>query len=249
MATIASQVIFHPIVSQGLKFGGTTLGRDKTYRAVQYLARFLGWYYLSRGDKLDAARWNSLKAHLALARKLMRLGKPMEHLQAALKASLTIAPPAEQITTIGRQLCYFGYLAYDAIVWANAVKLVNLSSDNAGKVSKRSYRFWLAGITFSIVNGILKHGRLSKEYHRLRVSANQSEKPLGQEADIQARLGLNKTARDAARRQFIIDMLDLWLPAAALDIVQANEGVLGILGFITSVLAGMTQWEAITTKV
>lgn len=29
MATTASQIIFHPVVSQSLKFGGTTLGRDK----------------------------------------------------------------------------------------------------------------------------------------------------------------------------------------------------------------------------
>lgn len=43
----------------------------------------------------------------------------MEHLQAALKASLTTAPAGEQITTVGRQLCYFGYLAHDAIVWVS----------------------------------------------------------------------------------------------------------------------------------
>ena len=29
MATIASQVVLHPVVSQSLKVGGTTLGRDK----------------------------------------------------------------------------------------------------------------------------------------------------------------------------------------------------------------------------
>jgi len=29
MATIAAQVVLHPAVSQALKFGGTTLGRDK----------------------------------------------------------------------------------------------------------------------------------------------------------------------------------------------------------------------------
>lgn len=38
-----------------------------------------------------------------------------------------------------------------------------------------------------------QYGRLSKEYHRLKASDNQSEKPLGQEVDIQARLGVNKT--------------------------------------------------------
>ena len=47
----------------------------------------------------------------------MRLGKPMEHLQAALRAVTTSAPAAEQITTIGRQLGYFGYLTNDALVW------------------------------------------------------------------------------------------------------------------------------------
>jgi len=29
MANVASQIIFHPAVSQGLKFGATTTGRDK----------------------------------------------------------------------------------------------------------------------------------------------------------------------------------------------------------------------------
>jgi len=90
MAGVASQIILHPTISQGLKFGGTTLGRDKvsniifvsiipyrqmdqTYRAVQYFARFYAWYLLNKGDKTDAARWTALKSHLGTARKRMRL--------------------------------------------------------------------------------------------------------------------------------------------------------------------------------
>ena len=56
----------------------------------------------------------------------MRLGKPMEHLQAALRAIHTSADAGEQITTIGRQLGYFGYLAYDAIVWVRSYNKVLL---------------------------------------------------------------------------------------------------------------------------
>jgi hypothetical protein len=48
---------------------------------------------------------------------VMRLGKPIEHLQAALRASLAPGPVLEQISTIGRHIGYFGYLAYDALVW------------------------------------------------------------------------------------------------------------------------------------
>lgn len=48
---------------------------------------------------------------------VMRLGKPMEHAQAAMRAALAPGAPAEQITTIGRQLSYFGYLFHDTLVW------------------------------------------------------------------------------------------------------------------------------------
>ncbi len=49
----------------------------------------------------------------------MRLGKPMEHLQSAAKAALAPGTPVEQITTIGRQLGYFGYLTFDSFVWVS----------------------------------------------------------------------------------------------------------------------------------
>lgn len=49
--------------------------------------------------------------------EVMRLGKPLEHLQAALRATLTAGPIEETLTTIARQLGYFGYLTYDAVVW------------------------------------------------------------------------------------------------------------------------------------
>ena len=54
----------------------------------------------------------------------MRLGKPLEHLQAALKATLSKGPASEAVTTIARQLCYFGYLSFDAIVWVSRLLLL-----------------------------------------------------------------------------------------------------------------------------
>jgi len=49
----------------------------------------------------------------------MRLGKPVEHLQAALRAAQSPTELGEQLATIGRQLAYFGYLTYDAIAWVS----------------------------------------------------------------------------------------------------------------------------------
>jgi peroxin-11B len=50
---------------------------------------------------------------------VMRLGKPVEHLQAALRAASSTGEVGEQVTSIGRQLAYFGYLTYDAALWVS----------------------------------------------------------------------------------------------------------------------------------
>ncbi|KAF9452650.1 peroxisomal biogenesis factor 11 [Macrolepiota fuliginosa MF-IS2] len=251
MATIASQVIFHPAVSHSLKYGGTTLGRDKAYRALQYFARFYAWYLLTKGNKEEASRWANLKTHLGTARKLMRLGKPIEHLQAALKASLVSGPLAEIITTVARQIGYFGYLSSDALVWANSIKFIKLDSQTAQRLAKRSFQLWFTGIIFSIINSVLKASRtvrLNREERSLQASATWGEKDLGEEAARETKLSAIAAARATTRQQFIIDLCDVWIPATGSGLLNVNEGALGILGLISSLLGVKAQWLAVNGK-
>ncbi|KDR85118.1 hypothetical protein GALMADRAFT_233746 [Galerina marginata CBS 339.88] len=248
MASVASQIVFHPTVSQSLKFGGTTLGRDKTYRAVQYFARFYAWYLANQGNKLEAARWSALKGHLGTARKLMRLGKPMEHLQAALKALMSAGPVEETITTIARQIGYFGYLSYDTLVWANSIRFITLAPETAKRVTKRAFQFWFAGIVFSLVHGVLKAARLAKESKRLRESKVWGEKDLAGEAARETRLSVVEGARKNNRRQLIIDLLDVSIPATGAQLLNVNEGTLGILGLVSSVVGAKAQWQVVNGK-
>ncbi|KAF8481149.1 peroxisomal biogenesis factor 11 [Russula ochroleuca] len=245
MANVASQIILHPTASASLKVLGTTVGRDKVYRATQYFARFFAWYLISGGRKADAVRWNALKSHLALSRKLLRLGKPLEHLQSALRAAQSTGDLKEQLTTIARQLAYFGYLTYDTVVWANAIKVIALKPETSQKVQKISNRFWLAGILFSITNAVLKTGRLTKETREIR---GLDEKNIGEDNARKSRLRALQTMQAATRHQFIIDILDVWLPAANLGLVNLNDGILGIFGFISSLLGLQTQWLAVNAK-
>lgn len=53
---------------------------------------------------------------------VMRLGKPMEHLQAAIKAQ-AIADPILKITATIRQLGYAMYLINDHLSWVSACSL------------------------------------------------------------------------------------------------------------------------------
>ncbi|KAF7784423.1 hypothetical protein Agabi119p4_588 [Agaricus bisporus var. burnettii] len=244
MATAASQIVLHPAVTQSLKYGGTTLGRDKAYRAVQYFARFYAWYLLSTGNKEEAARWASLKSQLGTGRKLMRLGKPMEHLQAALRASLSPGPISETLTTVARQIAYFGYLTYDALVWANTIKFITLNPQVSQRVAKRSFQFWFAGIIFSLINGALKTVRLNEEERSL----GRGEKTLGEEAARETKLSALAAARSATRQQLIVDLCDVWIPATGSGVLSVNEGALGILGLVSSLLGARAQWFAVNKK-
>ncbi|KAF8271425.1 peroxisomal biogenesis factor 11 [Lactarius quietus] len=242
MANVASQVILHPTASASLKVLGTTVGRDKVYRAAQYFARFFAWYLISRGHKAEAVPWNALKGHLATARKLLRLGKPLEHLQAALRAAQNTGDFKEQLVTIARQLSYFGYLTYDAVAWANAIKFITLKPVTSQKVQNIANRLWLSGILFSITHAVFKAGRLTKEAREVR---DLDEKNVGGDNARESRLRALHKTRAATRQQFIIDILDVWLPASNLGLVNLNDGVLGVFGTISSFLALRAHWLSV----
>ena len=36
----------------------------------------------------------------------------------------------------------------------------------------------------------------------------------------------------ATRQQFVIDVLDVWIPAANIGLVTLNDGILGVVGYV-----------------
>jgi len=250
MSAVVGQVVFHPAVSQSIRVWSTTVGRDKTYRAIQFFARFYAWFLLKRGgaaNTLSASQWNSLKAALGSGRKMLRLFKPIEHLQAALSTASS-PHPIEFYAAVAKQLSYASYLAFDSLVWANAVKFIALDKEVAARVNKISLRFWLAGIAFSIGGGMSKLNRQVNSLKQLkRSSARSSEK--GDDAQVtQDEIRALRAQSAAVRYQLIQDLLDFWLPASALGYVNINDGVAGIIGVITSVMAFKLQWKAAALK-
>jgi len=240
MSDVVAAVVFHPNLNRSLKLWSTTVGRDKTYRLIQYFSRFLAFHLIARGNADLAARFNALKSALGSGRKLMRLFKPLEHLQAALKAAASAEYPIEQFTTIGRQLGYFGYLSLDMIVWLNAIKFLRLTPEAAKKVNKTSQRFWLTGIAFSIACSLAKTGRLSQEIHKIKNGTN--EKAAADDAERKLQIKSTAKARDAARYQLVQDSLDIWFPITGLELATLNDGILGVIGVVTSIMALRLNW-------
>ncbi|KAK0456448.1 peroxisomal biogenesis factor 11 [Armillaria borealis] len=173
----------------------------------------------------------------------------MENLQAALRAVLSSSSSApEQITTIARQIAYFGYLSLDSLVWANSIKFSHFKSETAQKIQRLSNRFWFTGIVFGLLNGIIKMLRIHKELSALKKVKSVGEKDLGTEADYSTKATALKASRAATLHQLTLDSLDIWIPATGLGLTNLNDGVLGIFGLITSLMAARKHWNSVNGK-
>ena len=146
---VADALIYHPSVSHYLRFAATTgtnadhpsqvvrlltivvtAGRDKLLRTIQFLARFYAWYLL-RGNTTPAsiAPFEAIKKQFGLARKLLSVGKNVEHIRAAATtADNKNMDPVLRYCAVGRQLSYALYLTLDLITYVGNYQIDGCSS-------------------------------------------------------------------------------------------------------------------------
>ncbi|KAI1777043.1 peroxisomal biogenesis factor 11 [Hypoxylon cercidicola] len=232
---VADAVIYHPTVAHYLKFVGTTVGRDKLLRTVQYFARFYAWYLLrTNGSKGEVAPWEALKKQLGLARKLLRVGKNVEHLKAAgaaADAKAGVPDPLLRYAAVGRQLGYAGYLTFDAATVLDALGVRRW--EGAARAQREAYRFWAVGILCSVV-------AQAYTLYRLREREAKVDKKEGEGVVESKRIALE---RAASRLQLLSDLCDLTAPTAALGWVGFDDGFVGLAGTVSSLIGVYTQWK------
>lgn len=153
---VADALVYHPTVSHYLKFVATTTGRDKVLRLLQYFARFYAWYLLrTNATRAEIAPYEGIKKSFGQARKLLRVGKNVEHVRAAAVAfdSLTTAKsggdPVLRYAALGRQLGYAGYLTADMLTVPTTLGIKKW--EGAQRAGREAYRFWTVGLACSVV--------------------------------------------------------------------------------------------------
>ena len=84
-------------------------------RTLQYFSRFLAWYlYRTNRPASAIAPYEATKKTFGATRKLMRVGKFVEHFRAAAVASdAKSMDPVLRFTAVGRQLGYAFYMLCD----------------------------------------------------------------------------------------------------------------------------------------
>lgn len=226
---VADTLVYHPTLTKLITFLDSTPKREKCFRLVAYLSRFLSYYLQRQGFSGELVRlFKDLKGHVTFIRKGMRFLKPLNHLQAASKAyDNKLVDPVLSWTTVIRNLGYAGYLTLDSITWFKMMGLVD--NKRFTTIPTWSSRFWLLGLIAGVINSI----RTYKINREKLVEANEK-------TDIDA---INRNIF-AAKRKLIWDFLDMFIALNSLDYLHFTEGDVGLAGTITSIMGLRDLWKA-----
>lgn len=230
---VADALVYHPSVSHYLKFVATTVGRDKILRTLQYFARFYSWYlFRTNGTPGEIAPWEAIKKQFGLARKLMRVGKNVEHIKAAaIAADSKSLDPVVKYCAVGRQLGYAGYLTFDMATVLDAAGI--RKSEATKRLQTHAYRFWFMGLLFSAISGGYK-------MYDLRQQESKIDKKDGEGVVTSKRI---EKERAATSLQLLSDLCDLCVPSSALGYTNFDDGFVGLAGTMSSLIGVYSQWK------
>lgn len=146
-----------------------------------------------------------------------------------------------RVLALGRQLGYAFYLMLDALQWVHGSKAYQFEKATYEKIAKNAARFWAAGLTFSLVSGVYKLYNLSQRT-KLAVRPKATA-----EKEAERRVELNQIASEtkAVRLQMLQDCCDWVNPGTATGLINANDGVIGLAGVLSSLLGANAQWKKV----
>ncbi|KAI0554032.1 peroxisomal biogenesis factor 11 [Xylaria curta] len=234
---VADALMYHPTVSHYLKFVATTVGRDKVLRLMQYFARFYAWYLLrTNATRAEIAPYEGIKKSFGQARKLLRVGKNVEHLKAAAVAfdSLTAAKsgdPVLKYAALGRQLGYAGYLTADMLTVPTTMGIKKW--EGATRAGREAYRFWAVGLACSVV-------AQTYTLYQLRQREAKVDKKEGEGVVEAKKIAIE---RYASQLQLLSDLCDLTVPTSALGWTKFDDGFVGLAGTVSSLIGIYNQWK------
>lgn len=226
---VADSIIYHPTLTKFIKFIDSTPKKEKCFRLVAYLSRFLSYYLQRQGFSVDLVnKFKSLKLQVTFLRKGMRFLKPLNHLQAASKAyDNKLADSVLLATTVVRNLGYAGYLTLDSITWFKMLGV--LDKKRFPTVATWSTRFWLLGLVAGVINSVRSYKLHSA---KLAVADEKTDS-----AALSAKIYQSK-------RKLVWDLLDMFIALNTLNYLHFTEGDVGFAGVVTSVMGLKDMWES-----
>ncbi|OMJ28765.1 Peroxisomal membrane protein 11A [Smittium culicis] len=257
-AYLLSDVFESKFINIYVKYTASIAGRDKAYLFIQYFSRFL--IYTLNQQKIikpsasSIATLSKIQASMAETRKstnpilqkykFLRLGKFVDNFK--LSVAAVKDPTSDCLTRLISSLSklLMGiYVLCDGIVWFNSTGIFKLK--NIQKISKLSTQCSLASVILSFLNGL--YIKLSLNLRMATIASIYSPSntkyisdTVDKDKDTLSLIEKEKNSINskllAINKQLPLDIIDMIIPANVLGIINFNDGVIGAIGTLTSVI-------------
>jgi peroxin-11B len=192
-----------------------------------------------------------LKTQFGLTRKVLRIGKFIEHFRAASEIydASQKSRNGDKVThylQLLRQFGYGGYMLFDSMTVLDALGVKKFES--AKRIQQEAYRFWLTGLLASTIAGLYTTYTL-----RQRTKSIDEKDAEGKVEGVKlARYGpilYTQEQADSYRQQKVInvqlvsDLCDLTVPSTGLGYVDLDDGLIGLAGTVSSLLGVWGAWQ------
>lgn len=179
-------------------------------------------------------KWNKVVKTVSEARKLMRIGRPLEYVQGLLQ-SLSVKDDFLRVVNIIKNAALALWLWYDMFEWLQLVGLYHPADLKALK--RKTAWYWFVGLFFSIIANVMKlRETLSKIDKASSTSIDSAKKEL---SDL-------KKTQQKNLLDLVKNSVDILLPAVRLELLSLNDGVVGLAGATTSLIGGYDQWNKVS---
>lgn len=228
------------------------MGRDKVLRTIQYFSRFYAWYLYRTNNPTNAIQpWTTLKNQFGLTRKILRVGKFVEHIRAAsdLYDAAMKSGSGDKIVqylqTV-RQIGYAGYMFFDTLTVLDAMGV--RKHESAKRFQATAYRFWFSGLVASALAGIYALYQLRQRTGQVDEKDAEGKMEKVKIAKLVNSLSCTKSSLTWLRQwkvatiQLTSDVCDLTVPGTALGYANLDDGIIGLAGTLSSLLGIQGVW-------
>ncbi|KAF9012206.1 Peroxisomal membrane protein PMP27, partial [Haplosporangium bisporale] len=114
---------------------------------------------------------------------------------------------------------------------------------NIKRYNELANKFWLSGIVFSFLSGLYK----TRQIQIRKESALRGLKHSGESEKSYSRTEIKSLAKeqDAVNKTLLLDGLDMLIPSTGLGYVDLDDGAVGLIGTITSIMGAQSQWAKV----
>ncbi|XP_037082873.1 peroxisomal membrane protein 11B-like [Pollicipes pollicipes] len=222
-----------------VKLNGSTVGKDKLLRVLQYTLKVVN-HYIQRQDGGTGPinKWKELENNISSFRKLLRLGKSAEVLRGTARTLRLLDPVYRLTLTLGR-IAQSLFLLADHLLWLSRARLVRI---NVRKWEQVYYRCWLYSVTMALCRDAYDLWRAAEGYaeHGLPFERRRLLPPVGGRPLL---LLLDR------HRDLAVDTLknacEMVLPLAALGYLPLSPAAVGLCGVASS---GLALWTVLDPR-